>query len=560
MSKAYHYVRFSNPEQKEGDSFDRQVKKAEAYCAKHGHTLAGRYFDEGVSGFTGANRKEGDLKKFIDAVNSGQIEPNSLLLIENMDRFSREDPLESLYVMKGIKEKGIKIIILDHEAEINLRSVHVFMPFLEAFRANQESERKSQLLGSAWAKKKTNALKRIITKRTPNWIRVVGEKENQRFELIPERKEVVRKIFEMSAKGLGANAITRTLNKEQTPTFGKSNFWHVSYVKKILCNPATYGVYIPYKGRAKSRVQDGEPIEGYYLPCISKEEFCAAKTYRQDREKKGGRLAATGKNLFSGLMVCGSCNGKMSYADKHDGNIYYVCHKARNGGNCSYQSIRYKELEAKILARVPDMFGFKEDEKEDTDDQKTTELRNKLHGVRAAIGRLVEMCNNLGELDVPQLAETLRKRRKEEEEIHAEINRQIGLGERKKSEKSNRMELKKNILEILEGQFKGIMNLQDDAQRLRLKLHLAKVIQQIKIHFYYLQTGQLATWSPEITLHSGQKILIHGDPETEINIRENNKRYGEDGTYHIEDYLITGDQSKNQKDILKTGQTALNPI
>jgi hypothetical protein len=187
------------------------------------------------------------------------------------------------------------------------------------------------------------------------------------------------------------------------------------------------------------------------------------------------------------------------------------------------------------------MFGFKEDEKEDTEDNKTAELRSKLHGVRAAIGRLVEMCNNLGELDVPQLAETLRKRRKEEEEIHAEINRQTGLGERKRTEKSNRMELKRNILEILEGEFKGIMSLQDDDQRLRLKLHLAKVIQQIKIHFYYLQTGELATWCPEITLHSGQKILIHGDPETEIYTRENNERYEEDGAYHIEDYLVQGD-------------------
>jgi len=560
MSKAYHYIRFSNPEQKEGDSFDRQVKRAETYCAKHGYTIAERYLDEGLSGFTGSNRKKGALKEFIDAVNSGQIAPNSMLLIENMDRFSREDPLEVLLVMRDLLNKGIKIILLDEEKEVCLKSYETLMPFLKSLRANEESERKSQLLGSAWAKKKTNALKRIITKRTPNWIRVVGEKENQRFELIPERKEVVRKIFELSAKGLGAVAITRTLNKAQTPTFGKSNFWHNSYVKKILCNPATYGVYIPYKGRAKSRVQDGEPIEGYYLPCISKEEFCAAKTYRQDREKKGGRLAATGKNLFSGMMVCGSCNRKMSYADKHDGNIYYVCHEARNGGNCSYQSIRYRELEARILARVPDMFGFKEDEKEDIEDQKTAELRSKLHGVRAAIERIVEMCNNLGDLDVPKLAETLRKRRKEEEEIHAEINRQIGLGERKRSEKSNRMELKRNILEILEGQFKGIMNLQDDAQRLRLKLHLAKVIQQIKIHFYYLQTGQLATWSPEITLHSGQKILIHGDPETEIFTRENNKRYEEDGTFYIEDYLARSSQANNQKDILKTDQTALNPI
>lgn len=515
MAKAYHYIRFSNPDQKEGDSFDRQVKKAQDYCTKHGHTLVGRYFDEGVSGFTGANRKEGDLKNFIDAVNSGQIEPNSLLLIENMDRFSREDPLESLYVMKGIKEKGIKIIILDHDAEINLHSFHVFMPFLEAFRANQESERKSQLLGSAWAKKKANALKKIITKRAPLWLKVVGEKDEQKFQVIPERKATVRRIFKLSAEGRGAIAIARILNKNEVPTFGKSKFWHVSYVKKILKNPATYGVYVPFKGRAKNRVQDGDPIEGYFPAVISKEEFCAAKTYRQDRERKGGRLASTGQNLFSSLMVCGTCGGKMSYANKGDGNVYYVCAKARLGGNCSYQSIRYRELEARILAKVPEMFGFQENEKEEAEDHHIAELRTKLLGVRAAIEKLIDMGEG-GEGQIPELVERLKKRRKEEEQIHAEINQRIGLGERKRTEKANRSELKKNILEILEGDFEGIMASQDDSKRIRLKQHLAQSIKEIKIHFGYLNTGELAVWWPEILLRSGRVIVASRDPETEI--------------------------------------------
>ena len=386
-----------------------------------------------------------------------------------MDRFSREDPIEVLIVIRDLQKKGIRIITLDDENEVRLKSYDTLTPMLKSLRANEESERKSQLLASAWAKKKANALKRIITKRVPMWLTVVGEKEHQKFELIPERKKTVRKIFELSAKGHGAIAITSILNKAQTPTFGKSKFWHVTYVKKILRNPATYGVLVPYKGRGKGRVQDGEPIEGYYLPCITKEEFCAAKTYRQDREKKGGRLAATGKNLFSGLMVCGNCGEKMSFADKHDGNIYYVCLKARNGGNCIYQSIRYKELEAKILAHVPDMFGYQEDCEEETDDSKTAELRNKLLGVRNTTRKLIDTIKLLNDADVPQLAEELRKCRKEEEEVHAEINRQIGLVERKRVEISSRQELKRNTLEILSGEFNGIFASHDDDKRPQLK-------------------------------------------------------------------------------------------
>ena len=81
----------------------------------------------------------------------------------------------------------------------------------------------------------------------------------------------------------------------------------------------------------------------------------------------------------------------MSYANKGDGNVYYVCAKARLGGNCSYQSIRYRELEARILAKVPEMFGFQENEKEEAEDHHIAELRTKLLGVRAAIEKLIDM-------------------------------------------------------------------------------------------------------------------------------------------------------------------------
>ena len=105
-------------------------------CARYGYTIAERYFDEGVSGFTGANRKKGALKDFIDAVNSGQIMPNSLLLVENMDRFSREEPLEVLFVMRDLQKKGIKIILLDEEKEVCLKSYDTLMPLLKSLRAN----------------------------------------------------------------------------------------------------------------------------------------------------------------------------------------------------------------------------------------------------------------------------------------------------------------------------------------------------------------------------------------------------------------------------------------
>ena len=559
MPKAYHYIRFSNPEQKEGDSFDRQVRKAESYCNKHGLLLAGQFIDEGVSGFTGQNRKEGDLRKFIEAVDTGRIEAGSILLIENMDRFSREDPLDVLVAMRDLQQKGIKIIILDKDSEVKLKSYDSIMPWLESLRANEESKRKSQLLSSAWAKKKANASKKIITRRVPLWLKVVGEKEQMDFEFVPGRKEIVRRIFKLSAQNIGANKISRIFNHENVPSFGKTNFWYISYIRKILTNPATYGAYIPHKGRAGSRVQDGDPIEDYYPPCITKEEFCAAKTYRQDRQKKGGRDTHTAKNLFSSLVYCETCGGKMAFQDKHEGNLYYACAKASLGGNCRFQSVRYKELEAKILAHLPDMLGFEENEQQDSGEEVTIEMRQKLHEVRAAKQNLLEIAKGT-KVDIPELTRQLDTLQRDEEAIYAEINRRIGQNERMRDEKANRSELKRNILQILEGDFQGILAGPQDAQRLRLKHHLAKIIKQIRIQFQYLPTMKMTCWIPKVLLHSGQEIIITGNPEAEIFTRENNQRYEEGGAFYIEDYLAAKKGPDSQRDMLKTAQTALNPI
>lgn len=51
---AYSYIRFSTPEQSEGDSLRRQTTRTEALCKKYGWQLDGRVFrDLGISGYSG---------------------------------------------------------------------------------------------------------------------------------------------------------------------------------------------------------------------------------------------------------------------------------------------------------------------------------------------------------------------------------------------------------------------------------------------------------------------------------------------------------------------------
>ena len=552
MFPVYIYIRYSSSEQRDGDSYERQIKKAKIYCERNGHVFLEQnvYFDDGVSGYTGANRTKGKLGEFIAAVDRGEIPPGSFLLVENLDRFSREEALVPLMTLAGLKVKKIRVVILDDNKEIDLTSYSILQPLIQSIRSNDESARKSQLLGSAWAKKKANALGAVLTKRVPAWLRVVGEKDKQRIEEIPERKAVIKNIFKLSAGGKGKILIARILNKQETPTFGKSKFWHSSYIDKILKNPATYGVYVPYKGRGESRQQDGPPIERYYPETITKEEFLATKTYIQDRVKKGGRNTSKGKNLFSTLLVCRSCGGRMNFADKHNGNMYYVCSKARLAGNCRYEAIRFQDLESRILAKVPDMFGFDELGREEQEDPKITELRSKLHKARATIEKLVQMgMAQDGELQF--INDQITSQRHEENQIHADLNRLIGLQTRQRQEKVSKYELKQNINEILEGEFDGILSIQNESQRVRLKYHLAKVIKKIEVSFHYFNTGKLATWTAEIHLFSGRIIAVDRDVESQVYVTQDDIESNEAGEPTLAEYW-------NDRRILETETTKGN--
>src|SRR5262249_11300809 len=80
--KAYNYVRFSTPEQAQGDSYRRQTEAAASYARIHGLELDAdlTYADLGISAFTGDNARTGALAAFLAAVKVGTVPKGSRLL------------------------------------------------------------------------------------------------------------------------------------------------------------------------------------------------------------------------------------------------------------------------------------------------------------------------------------------------------------------------------------------------------------------------------------------------------------------------------------------------
>ena len=107
---AYSYRRFSSLEQSKGDSLRRQTELSEQYAIEHNLVLDDSLslLDAGVSAYRGANSTEGALSRFIEAVKDGRVASGSWLLVESLDRLSRNTVDNALALFLQLLQSGIQ--------------------------------------------------------------------------------------------------------------------------------------------------------------------------------------------------------------------------------------------------------------------------------------------------------------------------------------------------------------------------------------------------------------------------------------------------------------------
>ncbi|MBN9523587.1 recombinase family protein, partial [bacterium] len=116
---AYSYIRFSTREQRTGDSYRRQTAAAEAWAAGNKVRLdTSSYQDLGVSAYTGAHRENPDrhgLALFLRAIEERKIPKGAYLLVENLDRLTREHLRAALTLFLNILDAGVHLVSLSPE-------------------------------------------------------------------------------------------------------------------------------------------------------------------------------------------------------------------------------------------------------------------------------------------------------------------------------------------------------------------------------------------------------------------------------------------------------------
>ena len=395
MPIAYSYTRVSSGQQVDGGGLERQTDMATAWCARHGYALDTTLdlSDAGRSAYKGEHLTRGALGVFLTLAQQRKLGDDPVLLVEAIDRLSRQEPLDALEeVAFALVRAGVQIVDLEDNRTYDresLRGDGLIILVLKARAAHDYSKRLARRLTAHWQQtydgfRSGNKSNRGGSGgRHPFWLQL--DTATQRWRVLPEKASTVKLLFELlELQGLALTA--EELNRRGLPSpAGRS--WASDTVARTATDPAVYGAlrvrqrsYLDARSahfhwrKAKAEAEaagkpfvDPEPvipevelIAGVYPVVVPQEQFTRVQLLIQQRRhspaSKGTRQDG-GLSLFQGMVHCerGSSVGVTHSNPQRSGPRHYLRCRARLNGKrcqCSGRGWHLPAITAHILRRL----------------------------------------------------------------------------------------------------------------------------------------------------------------------------------------------------------------
>lgn len=340
MIKAYAYVRYSSTVQADGDSVERQVNPLEAFERKFGIKIEEVFLDAGVSSFRGDNARKGQLKVILDRIEKGSITRGDYIVVESIDRITRQRLIDGVELIQSILKKGIRIYTTFDRQTYSYDDPDqdfktLMMISLIAQRANEESATKSRRRKSAWNKAKLSAAvegKPFNMLNPPYGLRF--DTVSERFVIEEDEANEIRTIFSL-LKVMGVSRVIKKINESA------KRKWNNKAVQSLIKTKYPLGVLMSQRRDENRKKVFLEFVEGYYPNIITHTDYnsaVSAMTTRRSRRYYG--VSTIGSvNIFKHVVKCGKCGQSLIFEkqknQKGELYTYYNClTKKELKGNC----------------------------------------------------------------------------------------------------------------------------------------------------------------------------------------------------------------------------------
>ena len=351
--KCYSYIRWSSDKQSGGSTLARQLKTAQEIAVEQDLELV-EMIDSGISAFKGKNAKDGELGRFIDAVENKLIPKDSWLVVENLDRLSREAIINAQQLFLKLMELGITVVTgmdkkIYSRKSITENPMELMYSIMLFSRAHEESKTKSKRThGNALniIEKYNNSERSadgfaiaIKSVGTNMWWSDCSDGSVKPHPIyFPIAQEIINLAID---KGMGSHSITNYLNKHYANILpktksNKDGSWSLNRVSQFLQKRAMIG-------EKKLNIDGTEYVLADYYPALCNEEtFYKMRSLRQGRTQKPEHTDKVYLFLGRDIIFCGHCGAKMTShttnENKEKGKYDKFRYKCASGQNATGKS------------------------------------------------------------------------------------------------------------------------------------------------------------------------------------------------------------------------------
>ena len=411
------YCRLSRDDELSGDSNSivHQKEILSAYAEKCGFSNTRFYVDDGYSG-TNFNRP--DFQRMMDDVNSGQI---GAIIVKDMSRFGRDYIMVGYYTEILLPQMDIRFIAVNDNVDSENQADNDFTPFrniINEWYAKDTSKKiRSVLKAKGNSGKHLSVIPPFGYKKDPN--------DKDKWLIDEEAAQIVRKIFRMYLDGNNMGTIARKLTEEriETPKLYAENrgikhykaatypeIWSRISVEYILSNYEYTGSTVNFKTKRKSfknkkqwiqSKEDWAVFEGTQEAIIDKETF---ETVQKMRGTRRAYTKFNEVNIFSGLLYCADCGGKMTIRRRKDDRRKdaFICstYRKKKKNLCTEHAIKVSALERIVLEDIRKVWAYvRQYEKEFVEDYRKCSTRESAKLQAAARNDLKKAESRLSEIE-----------------------------------------------------------------------------------------------------------------------------------------------------------------
>lgn len=374
MRRAFSYSRVSSgPQVIRGKGLARQLDMARTWAAANGATLDESLdlSDRGRSASKGDHLQQGAaLARFLAAALAGELGEDPILVVEDLTRLSRQEPLDALeQVLQPLLRAGVEVITLEDGARytrdrLNQDPASLIVLVVKIQAAADYSRKLARYSLHRRAQNRADILNGlpVCTGWAPAWIHWDGTAWQ-----FTDYVATVRLLVKLSWR-YGCDTTCRLLNQEghRSPSGGQ---WTPSQIGSLLRSPALYGarrVAAPGYGEAVRRWKHngggpGKPrpeyqlVPGTWPAVLTADEFEALQGLVQARRCSAMERGRRDQMLFVGaLLTTCTCGAPIGVRSLEGGRyVYLVCRGRQRGQTeCKVTPMRLEGVHAALLTRL----------------------------------------------------------------------------------------------------------------------------------------------------------------------------------------------------------------